>query len=60
MPRRRLPRPSRELTAYLAAGAAYVAFGVFVPAFLYSLPVAIVYLLLVMWGLPALWRRIVR
>ena len=52
--------PSRELTAYLAAGAAYVLFGIFVPAFLFSIGVAVAYLLLVMWGLPALWRRIVR
>ena len=51
---------NKELARYLAAGVVYVAIGVFFPAFLFSWVVAAAYLLLVMWGLPALVRRVFR
>jgi hypothetical protein len=45
------------LALYLVAGAVYVTIGVFFPVFLISWPVAIGYLLLMVWVLPALVRR---
>ena len=47
-----------ELAPYLAAAAVYVALGVAVPAFLFSWVVGAVYLLLAVWVVPALLRRL--
>jgi hypothetical protein len=49
---------SRTLVAYLAAAAVYVALGVALPELLLSWIVAVVYLLVAMWLLPALARRV--
>jgi hypothetical protein len=50
----------RELALYLAAGVVYVAIGVNVPEFLFSLAVAIGYLLTCVVLLPWLVRRVRR
>jgi hypothetical protein len=50
----------RTLALYLAAGGAYVALGVFFPAFLFSWVVGAGFLLLCVWLLPALVRRLRR
>lgn len=47
-----------ELTLYLVAGAVYIALGVAVPEFLFSWVEAAVYLLVAVWILPALVRRL--
>jgi hypothetical protein len=39
----------RERLLYLAAGAAYIALGVFVPELLMAWPVGVAFLLLVVW-----------
>ena len=48
----------RDALLYAAAGAAYVALGVFVPVFLFTWPVGAAFLLLAVWVAPALVRRI--
>jgi hypothetical protein len=48
----------RELAAYLAAGIVYVAIGVAVPEFLFSLVVAVGYLLLCLVIVPIAVRRL--
>ena len=48
----------RTLALYLAAGGVWVAIGVFVPAFMFSWPVTVAYLLVVVWLLPELVRRL--
>ena len=48
----------RELALYLAAGAAYVALGVFVPEALFAWVAGAVFLLLAVWIVPALVRRL--
>lgn len=48
----------RELVLYVAAGAAYVALGVFVPHLLLSWPVGVAFLLVAVWLVPALVRRV--
>ena len=48
----------RTLALYLAAGAVWVTIGVFVPEFMLSWPVTVVYLLLVAWLAPELVRRL--
>jgi hypothetical protein len=50
----------RELALYLAAGVVYVAIGVAVVEFLFSLWVAVAYLLLCVVALPDLVRRLRR
>lgn len=50
----------RELCLYVAVGAVYVALGVAVPEFLISFPVGAGFLLLGVWILPALVRRLLR
>ncbi len=50
----------RELALYLAAGVVYVAIGVAFPEFLFSLWVAVAYLLVCVVALPALARRLLR
>ena len=48
----------RELLLYLAAAAAYVTLGVFVPELLLPWPVGAGFLLLAVWVVPALVRRL--
>jgi hypothetical protein len=48
----------RELALYLAAGAAYVALGVAVPELLFSWVEGAAFLLVAVWILPALVRRL--
>jgi uncharacterized membrane protein (DUF485 family) len=48
----------RELTLYLVAGAVYIALGVAVPELLFSWVEAAVYLLVAVWLLPALVKRV--
>lgn len=43
---------------YLAAGVVYIAIGVFVEEFLFSFVVGAAYLLIVVWAIPALLRRL--
>jgi hypothetical protein len=50
----------RELALYLAAGVAYIALGVAFPELLISWPVGAGFLLLCVWLLPALFRRLLR
>jgi hypothetical protein len=50
-------RRVREAGLYVAAGVVFVAIGVAWPPFMISWPVAVAYLLLVAWALPALLRR---
>ena len=50
----------RDLALYLAAGAVYVAIGVAFPEFLFSLFVAVGYLLLCVVALPAVVRLLRR
>ena len=47
-----------ELAPYLAAAAVYVALGVAVPEFLFSWVVGAVYLLLAVWVVPRVLRRL--
>jgi hypothetical protein len=58
--RRRLEavRPSPELTLYLAAAVAYIAFGVAWPDLLWSWVEGAAFLLLAVWILPSLVRRL--
>jgi hypothetical protein len=49
---------ARELALYLVAAAAYIAIGVYNVNFLLSWPVAAVYLLIVVWLIPAAIRRL--
>ena len=64
VPSRSLPntgdRGSRwtTLLLYLAAGVVYIAIGVFVEEFLFSFVVGAAYLLIVVWAIPALLRRL--
>jgi hypothetical protein len=48
----------RTVALYLAAAAVYITVGAFFPAFLYSSAVAIAYVLVAVWLLPALVRRL--
>jgi hypothetical protein len=48
----------RELALYLAAGVVYVAIGVAAPEFLFSLWVAVAYLLVCVVAIPAMVRRL--
>jgi hypothetical protein len=48
----------KELALYLAAGAAYVGLGVAVPELLFSWPAGVGFLLVCVWLLPALVRRL--
>jgi putative Ca2+/H+ antiporter (TMEM165/GDT1 family) len=48
----------RELALYVAAGALYVAIGVFVPEVLLAWPVGAAFLLVAVWLLPAAVRRL--
>lgn len=48
----------RTVALYLAAAAVWVAIGVFVPDFMLSWPVTVVYLLVAVWLLPLLVRRV--
>jgi hypothetical protein len=48
----------RELALYLAAAAAYVALGVAVPELLFSWIEGAVFLLLAVWIVPAVLRRL--
>jgi hypothetical protein len=48
----------RELALYLATGAIYVALGVAFPELLFSWPAGAGFLLLGVWILPALVRRL--
>jgi hypothetical protein len=43
---------------YLVAGVAYVVLGVLVPELLFAWPVGVAYLLLAVWVVPALLRRV--
>ena len=45
------------LVPYLIAAALYIALGVWQPRFLLSWSEGILFLLLVVWGIPELWRR---
>ncbi len=47
----------RTLALYLAAGAVWVAVGVFEPDFMLAWPVTVAYLVVVAWLIPALLRR---
>jgi hypothetical protein len=51
-------RGSRTLTLYLVAAAVYVALGVAVPELLLSWIVGVAYLLIAVWLVPALARRV--
>jgi hypothetical protein len=48
----------KELALYLGAGAVYVALGVAVPALLFSWVEGAVFLLLAVWIVPGLIRRL--
>ncbi len=48
----------QTLAVYVAAAAVYIGVGAFFPAFIYSSAVAIAYVLLATWALPALVRRL--
>ena len=48
----------RELALYAAAGVVYIAVGVAFPNFLLAWPVGVAYLLLAVWIVPALVRRL--
>ena len=48
----------RELALYAAAAGAYIGLGVFVPELLLSWPVGAGFLLLAVWVVPALVRRL--
>jgi hypothetical protein len=50
----------RELALYLATGAAYIGLGVAFPELLFSWPVGAAFLLLGVWLLPSLLRRLLR
>lgn len=50
----------RELALYLATGVAYVALSVAFPELLFSWPVGAGFLLLGVWVVPALVRRVLR
>jgi hypothetical protein len=52
------PHPVRTAALYVAAGVVWITIGVFVPDFMLSWPVTIVYLLVVAWLLPTLVRRL--
>jgi hypothetical protein len=58
--RLRVSRHVREAAPYVGAGVSYVAIGVFETSFLLSWIVAIGWLLLWTWGLPALIQRLRR
>lgn len=48
----------RTLALYLVAAALYIAIGVLYPEFLLASVVALGYLLVVVWLVPALYRRL--
>jgi hypothetical protein len=48
----------RELALYVAAGAVYVGIGVAVPEFLFAWLAAAAYLLVAVWLLPEIVRRL--
>jgi hypothetical protein len=56
----RLSAAATERLLYAGAAASYVAIGVFVTEFTLSWVVGIGWLLLWVWGLPALWGRLRR
>jgi hypothetical protein len=47
-----------ERLLYLVAAASYIVLGVFVPELLLSWPVGVAYLLVIVWLVPALLRRV--
>jgi hypothetical protein len=55
------PSPFRRwlatLLPYVVAGVLYIALGVWQPRFLLSWSEGIIFLMLVVWGIPELWRR---
>ena len=53
-----MTRSRRELLLYLAAAVSYIVLGVFVPEVLRSSIEGIAFLLLVVWVLPELVRRV--
>jgi hypothetical protein len=53
-------RRRRELLLYLATGAVYIGLGVAFPVFLYSWIVGAGFLMLGVWVIPALVRRLRR
>lgn len=48
----------RELGLYLAAAAAYIALGVVVPEVMFSFVEGVVFVLVAVWVLPALFGRV--
>jgi hypothetical protein len=60
LPRVRLSAAASERLLYAGAALSYVSIGVFVPQFALSWIVGIAWLLLWVWGLPALWQRLRR
>lgn len=48
----------RDLALYTAAGVVYIAVGVAFPNFLLAWPVSVAYLLLAVWVIPELVRRL--
>jgi hypothetical protein len=50
-------RNLRPLVPYFIAGALFVAFGVFDPKFMLNWSPGIALLVVVVWAIPALWRR---
>ena len=55
------PSPLRRwlgtLFPYLVAGVLYISLGVWQPRFLLSWSEGIIFVLLIVWGIPELWRR---
>jgi len=60
LPRVRLSAAARERVLYGCAAVSYVAIGVFVTEFTLSWVVGVGWLLLWVWGLPVVWRRLFR
>jgi hypothetical protein len=60
LPRLRISAQARERLLYAGAAVSFVAIGVFVTEFALSWVAGFSWLLLWVWGLPALWRRLRR
>jgi hypothetical protein len=60
LPRIRLSAATKERLLYACAAVSYVSIGVFVTEFTLSWVVGIGWLLLWVWGLPAIWQRVRR
>jgi hypothetical protein len=60
LPRIRLSAAAKERLLYAGAAVSYISIGVFVTEFALSWVVGFSWLLLWVWGLPALWRRLRR